>query len=318
MLNRAPTLHRLGIQAFEPVLVEGKAIQIHPLVCTAFNADFDGDQMAVHLPLSAEAQAEARVLMLSAHNLLSPAHGRPMVTPTKEMLIGAYYLTEPEEGAIGEGRTYRHLEQVERDIEAGLLEAHAAITLRPGPDGSDRLETTAGRVLFNTVLPDDFPYWNKSIRKGEMSDLVDQLVIFYPNATVAHSLDLLKELTLKWSTKSGLTMAISDVKTPESKKSILDRFEDETEKVERNFRRGVITDGERIQKAVEIWSEATTEVTEAVADAMGNEKFNSLNMMVGSGARGNMMQVRQIAGMRGLVANPRGDMIPRPDQVQLP
>ena len=312
MLNRAPTLHRLGIQAFEPVLVEGKAIQIHPLVCTAFNADFDGDQMAVHLPLSAEAQAEARVLMLSAHNLLSPAHGRPMVTPTKEMLIGAYYLTEPEDGAIGEGRTYRHLEQVERDIEAGLLEAHAAITLRPGPDGSDRLETTAGRVLFNTVLPDDFPYWNKSIRKGEMSDLVDQLVIFYPNATVAHSLDLLKELTLKWSTKSGLTMAISDVKTPESKKSILDRFEDETEKVERNFRRGVITDGERIQKAVEIWSEATTEVTEAVADAMGNEKFNSLNMMVGSGARGNMMQVRQIAGMRGLVANPRGDMIPRP------
>ncbi len=312
MLNRAPTLHRLGIQAFEPVLVEGKAIQIHPLVCTAFNADFDGDQMAVHLPLSSEAQAEARVLMLSAHNLLSPAHGRPMVTPTKEMLIGAYYLTEPEDGAIGEGRTYRHLEQVERDIEAGLLEAHAQITLRPGPDGSDRLETTAGRVLFNTVLPEDFPYWNQSIRKNEMSDLVDQLVIFYPNSTVAHSLDLLKELTLKWSTKSGLTMAISDVKTPESKKSILDRFEDETEKVERNFRRGVITDGERIQKAVEIWSEATTEVTEAVSEAMGNEKFNSLNMMVGSGARGNMMQVRQIAGMRGLVANPRGDMIPRP------
>ena len=312
MLNRAPTLHRLGIQAFEPVLVEGKAIQIHPLVCTAFNADFDGDQMAVHLPLSAEAQAEARVLMLSAHNLLSPAHGRPMVTPTKEMLIGAYYLTEPEDGAIGEGRTYRHLEQVERDIEAGMLEAHARITLRPGPDGSDRLETTAGRVLFNTVLPEDFPYWNHSIRKNEMSDLVDQLVIFYPNSTVAHSLDLLKELTLKWSTKSGLTMAISDVKTPESKKSILDRFEDDTEKVERNFRRGVITDGERIQKAVEIWSEATTEVTEAVSEAMGNEKFNSLNMMVGSGARGNMMQVRQIAGMRGLVANPRGDMIPRP------
>ncbi|MGH9245936.1 MAG: DNA-directed RNA polymerase subunit beta', partial [Acidimicrobiales bacterium] len=316
LLNRAPTLHRLGIQAFEPVLVEGKAIQIHPLVCTAFNADFDGDQMAVHLPLSAEAQAESRVLMLSANNILSPAHGRPLVTPTQDMIIGAYYLTEHVPGARGEGSIFGHLHQAERACDSGLLDLHAMIKVRT--DGLDDggkavyLESTYGRLLFNEALPADFGYVNEVVRKRLMGDIVDRLANGYPKAVVAESLDAIKDRCFHYAAKSGLTISLEDVKVPVEKRDILDRHEKEADKVETQFRRGIITDGERRQKEVEIWTNATDEVRRAMEKAIQADQFNPLDMMVGSGARGNMMQVRQIAGMRGLVANPRGDMIPRP------
>jgi DNA-directed RNA polymerase subunit beta' len=349
LLNRAPTLHRLGIQAFEPVLVEGKAIQIHPLVCAAFNADFDGDQMAVHLPLSAEAQAEARILMLSANNILSPAHGRPIAIPTQDMVIGGYYLTEEVEGAPGEGRYFGSLPEAEMafdrasyDPEAAPLAIHARIRVRvPAskfpedrfPERSDAnadaivvkrleshngdepkvvVETTLGRLLFNEAFPPDFPFVNTVVKKRDMTTIVDDLVRLYPKAVVAQSLDNLKDLGFHFSTRSGLTISIDDVRTPPDKATILDGFEREAEKVETQFRKGVITDDERRQKEIEIWTEATDKVREAMQRSMAAEKFNPIDMMVGSGARGNIMQVRQIAGMRGLVANPRGEIIPRP------
>jgi DNA-directed RNA polymerase subunit beta' len=320
LLNRAPTLHRLGIQAFEPVLVEGKAIQIHPLVCTAFNADFDGDQMAVHLPLSSEAQAEARVLMLSAHNVLSPAHGRPLVTPTQDMVIGCYYLTERVEDSLGAGRVFRRVDQLERALEAKTLSLHAPIEFRipellERPANGERAvytKTTPGRVLFNEALPEGYPYVNRVIKKRDIGQIVDVLAAGYSKAQVATSLDHIKDLAFHYAARSGLTISIDDVRTPTEKKSILDRHEIEAEKVEGQFRRGIITDGERRQKEVEIWTTATDEVREAMETALRVKRFNPIDMMVGSGARGNMMQVRQIAGMRGLVANPRGDMIPRP------
>ena len=318
LLNRAPTLHRLGIQAFEPVLVEGKAIQIHPLVCHAFNADFDGDQMAVHLPLSAEAQAESRVLMLSANNLLSPAHGKPLVTPTQDMVIGAFYLTEELDGAKGEGRVFRRLEEVERAYEAGDVDLHALVEYRI-PDltiqkGKQRsyVRTTPGRILFNSTLPDDFGFHNEPVSKRGVGAIVERLATEYSKASAAESLDGMKDLAFRFATQSGLTISIDDIKAPAGKPEILERHEKEAEKVEKQFRRGIITDGERRQKEVEIWTTATDEVRSEMEIALAAEQFNPIEMMVGSGARGNMMQVRQIAGMRGLVANPRGDMIPRP------
>jgi DNA-directed RNA polymerase subunit beta' len=323
MLNRAPTLHRLGIQAFEPLLVEGKAIQLHPLVCTAFNADFDGDQMAVHLPLSAEAQAEARVLMLSANNVLSPAHGRPLVAPTQDMIIGSYYLTMEVENAVGEGRAFRRVDELERAIDVGELDQHALIEFRSAdiPDlvatpanGSSATwhRTTAGRVFFNEALPDEFPFVNFRVDKKSMGVIVDDLARHYPKRVVAESLDRMKDLCFRAATRSGLTVSIDDVKTPIEKQSILERHERDAEKVEIQFRRGIITDGERRQKEVEIWNAATAEVTEKMDVALRADEFNPIEMMVSSGARGNKMQIRQIAGMRGLVANPRGDLIPRP------
>jgi DNA-directed RNA polymerase subunit beta' len=320
LLNRAPTLHRLGIQAFEPVLVEGKAIQIHPLVCTAFNADFDGDQMAVHLPLSSEAQAEARVLMLSANNVLSPAHGRPLVTPTQDMVIGCYYLTEYIEDEVGAGSVFRRLDHIERALENKTLSLHAPIQYRvpallerpANGEAALYTTTTAGRVLFNTALPQDFPFVNRVIKKRDIGQIVDDLAANYSKAEVAASLDRIKDLAFHFAARSGLTISIDDVRTPTEKKPILDRHEAEADKIEGQFRRGIITDGERRQKEVEIWTNATDEVREAMEVALRSKRFNPIDMMVGSGARGNMMQVRQIAGMRGLVANPRGDMIPRP------
>ncbi|MGZ6965536.1 MAG: DNA-directed RNA polymerase subunit beta' [Acidimicrobiia bacterium] len=357
-LNRAPTLHRLGIQAFEPVLVEGKAIQIHPLVCAAFNADFDGDQMAVHLPLSAEAQAEARLLMLSAHNILSPAHGRPIAVPSQDMIIGAFYLTEVVEGAPGEGRVFSTLEEARmahelRDPDqAAEVSIHARIKVRvpagrfpadefparqrwddasgdwvtdPASDGSIVIrrtgtngdgkvlvETTLGRLLFNEAFPADFPFQDRIVRKRDITDMAGMLVDRYTKSEVAESLDRLKELGFQYSTRAGLTISIADVRTPVAKAGILDKHEKEAEKVEQQYDRGIITDDERRQKEVEIWTDATNQVTEAMLAEQKAEQFNPIEMMVGSGARGNVMQVRQIAGMRGLVANPRGEIIPRP------
>ncbi|MCH7787983.1 MAG: DNA-directed RNA polymerase subunit beta' [Acidobacteria bacterium] len=320
MLNRAPTLHRLGIQAFEPVLVDGKAIQIHPLVCTAFNADFDGDQMAVHLPLSAEAQAEARVLMLSANNVLSPAHGRPLVTPTQDMIIGSAYLTAEEDGRVGEGRVFRDLNELRTAYEAGDVALHTKIQFRTPKliatpaNGSAATyhQTTVGRVFFNDALPDEFEFINESIDKKVMGTIVDTLAHNYRKAVVAESLDAIKDLSYRFASQSGLTISIDDVRTPEGKQEILDRHEIDADKVEQQFRRGIITDGERRQKEVEIWSEATDEIKDRMEEGLRAMEFNPVMLMVASGARGNMMQVRQIAGMRGLVANPRGDMIPRP------
>jgi DNA-directed RNA polymerase subunit beta' len=333
LLNRAPTLHRLGIQAFEPVLVEGKAVQIHPLVCTAFNADFDGDQMAVHLPLSAEAQAESRVLMLSANNVLSPAHGRPLVTPTQDMVIGGYYLTEEVAGAPGEDRVFGDVARLLRAYDAGDVALHARVRVRANgtahavegngqadTSGTDHsangagrfLETTVGRMIFNEALPDDFGFVNKPVRKKDMGEIIDRLASEYPKGIVQDSLDKLKDLCFNYAARSGLTISVEDVRTPADKKDILERYEAEAQKVENQFRRGIITDGERRQKEVEIWTNATDDVRASMEKALADEEFNPIEMMVGSGARGNMMQVRQIAGMRGLVANPRGDMIPRP------
>jgi DNA-directed RNA polymerase subunit beta' len=314
MLNRAPTLHRLGIQAFEPVLVEGKALQIHPLVCTAFNADFDGDQMAIHVPLSAEAQAEARVLMLSANNILSPASGRPTVTPSQDLVIGGYYLTELVEDAVGAGRTFRHLWEVLRAVDEGALNIHAPIHVRR-PNG-ERFDTTAGRLLFEESLPLDYPlrfgHIDFLIKKKEMGVIVERLSDFYLKSEVAVALDAIKAVCYRYASQSGLTVSIDDVKTPKSKREILDRYEAQADKVENQFRRGIITDGERRNMEVRIWTDATAEVQNAMEVEFKAQRFNPIDMMVGSGARGNMTQMRQIAGMRGLVANPRGDMIPRP------
>ena len=345
LLNRAPTLHRLGIQAFEPVLVEGKAIQIHPLVCAAFNADFDGDQMAVHLPLSSEAQAEARLLMLSAHNILSPASGRPIAVPTHDMIIGSYFLTELTDGATGEGRSFGSLDEALLALDDGTLDLHARIRVRVpgarfpeesfpvrlGDDGSEvnpgalvlrrtgsngdgraLVETSLGRLLFNSAFPDDFPFQDRVVKKRDITEIVGELVVRYSRADVAESLDRLKDLGFEFATRSGLTISIADVRTPQSKGEILDRHEREASKVETQFESGIITDDERRQKEIEIWTDATEEVRRAMEEELRAERFNPIEMMVGSGARGNVMQVRQIAGMRGLVANPRGEIIPTP------
>lgn len=326
MLNRAPTLHRLGIQAFEPVLVEGKALQIHPLVCTAFNADFDGDQMAIHVPLSAEARAEARVLMLSANNILSPASGRPIVTPSQDLIIGGYYLTESIAEAPGEGRTFRHLWEVLRAYDEKTLDLHAVINIRM--PGEAPFETTAGRALFEEALPqrlvtdagvvhqesypDKFGHIDYLVTKKEMGVIVEQLSDNYSKAEVANALDNIKDLCYRFASQSGITVSIDDVRTPKAKKGMMEEYERQADKVETQFRRGIITDGERRQQEVRIWTDATAEVQAEMEREFKEAKFNPIDMMVGSGARGNMTQMRQIAGMRGLVANPRGDMIPRP------
>ena len=318
MLNRAPTLHRLGIQAFEPILVEGKALHLHPLVCTAFNADFDGDQMAIHLPLSAEAQAEARVLMLSANNILSPASGRPIVTPQQDLVIGGYYLTESRVGVAGEGHVFRHRWEVYRSLDAGSVNLHALITIRERNEAGEISEftTTPGRLLFEETLPSDYParfgHITEVVKKKELGVIVERLSDHYPKSEIANSLDAMKAVCYRYASQSGLTVSIDDVKTPASKRAILDGYEKQAEKVESQFKRGIITDGERRQQEVRIWTDATAEVQAAMEAAFKAEKFNPIDMMVGSGARGNMTQMRQIAGMRGLVANPRGDMIPRP------
>ncbi|MDP9389531.1 MAG: DNA-directed RNA polymerase subunit beta' [Actinomycetota bacterium] len=326
LLNRAPTLHRLGIQAFEPVLVEGKAIQIHPLVCAAFNADFDGDQMAVHLPLSAEAQAEARILMLSANNILSPATGRPITVPSHDMVFGAYYLTLAVPGTKGEGRAFRHLFEVEQAYEAGDIDLHAPVKVRtPSLNGNgssgdgegpvyQEVETTAGRLLFNTALPAGFPFVNELVSKRgrSIASIVEEIADSYPKVDVAVCLDRIKDLGFRYATQSGLTISIDDVKTPPEKSAILDRYEKEAEKAETQFKRGIITDDERRQKEIEIWTSANSEVGRAMDRTLSTIAFNPLDMMVNSGARGNAQQVRQIAGMKGLVSNPRGEMIPRP------
>ena len=336
LLNRAPTLHRLGIQAFEPILVEGKAIQVHPLVCEAFNADFDGDQMAVHVPLSAEAQAEAKVLMLSTNNVLSPASGNPIVSPSQDMVIGLYYITECHDDLSTAKFNFVDFNEAQIAYEAGHIGLQTPINVRVGDlagssdihaelynrfsellteapiDGSKLTQTTLGRLHFNSIMPSDFPFIQASIRKPEMKKIISEVIERYNKAEVRMFLDSMKSVGFTFGSKAGLTVAMNDVKTPPSKSQILEKYEAEAEKVEKLFKDDVITENERKQKIIEIWNEATDQVQYAMSAELEAEKFNPVDMMVKSGARGNMMQVRQLAGMRGLVANPKGDIIERP------
>jgi len=307
LLNRAPTLHRLGIQAFEPQLIEGKAIQIHPLVCSAFNADFDGDQMAVHLPLSAEAQAEARILMLSTNNILKPADGRPVTMPTQDMIIGLYFLTLDRSGLEGEGRAFSSVAEATMAFDRKEIKLQSKIKLRI--DGKT-LDTTLGRAIFNEALPIDYPYVEEQVGKKQLGVIVNDLAERYSKVDVAVALDALKETGFYWATRSGVTISIDDVVTPGRKPEILATYEDQAAKVQVQFDRGLITEDERRQELIEIWTQATAEVSAEMEKTFTED--NPIWMMVHSGARGNMMQVRQIAAMRGLVANPKGEIIPRP------
>ena len=336
LLNRAPTLHRLGIQAFEPILVEGKAIQVHPLVCEAFNADFDGDQMAVHVPLSAEAQAEARVLMLATNNVLSPASGNPIVSPSQDMVIGLYYITECHDDLETAEHAFVDANEAQLAYEAGHITLQTPIKVRVGDlAGSEEIynkiknrfselltpeytsgdvltNTTLGRLHFNAILPSDFPYIEASVRKPQMKKIISEVIETYNKAELREFLDSMKRVGFNFGAKAGLSVAMTDVKTPPSKNQILEKYENEAEKVEKLYKDDIITETERKQKIIEIWNEDTDQVQYAMSAELESERFNPVDMMVKSGARGNMMQVRQLAGMRGLVANPKGDIIERP------
>jgi len=307
LLNRAPTLHRLGIQAFMPILVEGKAIQIHPLVCPPFNADFDGDQMAVHVPLSNEAKAEAIILMLASNNILSPANGEPVSTPTQDMVLGVYYLTSERIKSDGNEKYYPSAEDALRDYDYGFIKLHTPIKVKI----NDKvIKTTVGRIIFNEALPKDFEFINKDVAKKELISIINKCIKKYPNYSVVEVLDNIKRLGFLYSTKSGLTIGIDDIIVPPKKKDILKHAEDTIEKIESYYQQGMITDDERHERVIQAWSEAN----ESVAEAMERnfDKFNPIYMMATSGARGNIKQLRQLAGMRGLVANARGDIIDRP------
>ncbi len=337
LLNRAPTLHRLGIQAFEPVLVEGKAIKIHPLVCTAFNADFDGDQMAVHIPLSPEAQIEAQVLMLASNNILSPASGQPIAVPTQDIVLGCYYMTRSVEGAKGEGRAFATPEEVMLALDAKEVTTQTKIRLRykgrlidldTERDSQDvikatvsevnrTINTTVGRVLLNDHLPKEMPYVNGTLKKKGLQSLVNYCFLRLGHSTTVEMLDRLKELGFLYATKAGLSIGIDDMVTPPSKPTLVSDAEAEVIKVEQQYKDGVITNGERYNKVVAIWSE----VTEKIADEMFREmqrrekdsrELNPILIMADSGARGNQQQIRQLAGMRGLMAKPSGEIIETP------
>jgi len=324
LLNRAPTLHRLGIQAFEPQLVEGKAIQLHPLVCAAFNADFDGDQMAVHLPLSVEAQAEARVLMLASNNILKPSDGRPVTLPTQDMIIGLHHLTTLKEGVTGEGRAFSSVSEAILAFDQHSLDLNAKVRIRledlhfaedETPEGFEQgkiflLETTLGRAIFNEALPADYPYVEAVADKGKLSSIVNDLAERYPKVEVAAALDRIKDAGFHWASRSGVTVSLSDIVSPPNKPQIIAGYEKQASKVQDQFDKGLTTDAERRQELIEIWNKATAEVATAMQDNFASD--NNINRMVSSGARGNWMQVRQIAGMRGLVSNPKGEIIPRP------
>jgi DNA-directed RNA polymerase subunit beta' len=324
MLNRAPTLHRLGIQAFEPVLIEGKAIQLHPLVCTAFNADFDGDQMAVHVPLSIEAQMEARVLMMSTNNILSPAHGKPVISPTQDIVLGIYYLTRPREGLKGEGRRFSGLDEVRIAFDAGEIKVQTKIQVRVN---GKILDSTTGRVLLYEVVPPEVPFdqVNRVMKKKDLAELIDVTYrVCGQKATVILS-DQLKTLGYFYATLSGISICMDDMKIPSNKKTLLEKATSEVEAVVEEHQGGLITNGERYNKVVDIWSAATEQIASEMLREMGTEtvrtrdgkdrkipSFNPIYMMADSGARGSDKQMRQLAGMRGLMAKPSGEIIETP------
>src|SRR4249920_3315233 len=337
LLNRAPTLHRLGIQAFEPVLVEGKAIKIHPLVCTAFNADFDGDQMAVHIPLSPEAQVEASVLMLSSHNILSPASGQPITVPTQDMVLGLYYLTKAKPGAKGEGRAFANIDEVLLALEAGEVETLSPIRLRftgevidltTAYDDQDIthtdevhyersfLNTTVGRAILNDHLPESMPYINGLLKKKGIGQLVNYTYLRFGLEVTVKMLDEIKSLGFNYATKAGLSIGIDDMVVPDNKKTLVRDAEKQGVSVQQQYLDGAITNGERYNKVIEIWSA----ITEKVADEMFGQMqqrdkegaLNPIYVMADSGARGSKQQIRQLSGMRGLMAKPSGEIIETP------
>jgi DNA-directed RNA polymerase subunit beta' len=339
LLNRAPTLHRLGIQAFEPMLVEGKAIQLHPLVCEAFNADFDGDQMAVHLPLSAEAQAEARILMLSSNNILSPASGRPLAMPRLDMVTGLYFLTTMIEGDAGEYQpaakdqpesgVYSSPAEAIMAMDRGALSVRAKIKvrltqLRPPADIEAELfgetgwkpgdawtaETTLGRVMFNELLPISYAFVNEQMHKKVQARIVNDLAERYPMIVVAQTVDKLKDTGFYWATRSGVTVSMADVLVPPEKQEILERYEKEADGIEKKYQRGALNHDERNEALVKIWQDATEEVGKALREHYPSD--NPIITIVDSGATGNFTQTRTLAGMKGLVTNPKGEFIPRP------
>ena len=319
MLNRAPTLHRLGIQAFEPVLIEGKAIRLHPLVCTAFNADFDGDQMAVHVPLSIEAQTEARILMLSSSNLLSPASGKSVVTPTQDMLLGIYYLTSMWEGRKGEGRYFRTMDDVVSELDHDLVHVNAKIRYKPDPawnvpadelDEKGYMETSPGRVIFNQSLPEELRYINKSITKKDLSTLLDDTYDRIGQHAMVEMLDSIKVLGYRWSTRSGISLGIGDITVPEEKKAIVDIAQDKEADLSEQNEMGLLDEEEYMREKDFIWSTAGRKIADSIMDHM--ERSNPLRMMVDSGARGTRGQVAQMAGIRGLMADPSGRIIDYP------
>ena len=354
LLNRAPTLHRLGIQAFEPVLIEGRAIQIHPLVCTAYNADFDGDQMAVHVPLSAEAQAEARLLMLSAHNILNPKDGRPVTTPNQDIVMGVYYLTLEKEGARGEGKYFSCPDDLIMAYETGNVDLHARVAVdvtrsKKSFEPQDilvrgnkkLLMTTAGKIVFNDIFPEDFAYVNgdfseeyshtdgntvspeekfediirntpgrEALKKASAGIIIAQIFRRYGSTKTTEILDKVKFLGFHYATRAGITVAIDDIVVPENKQKIIQATEEAVEKIERQFRRGLITKDERYDQVIDLWSKAKDEITDSL---MANlDKVNPIYMMAHSGARGNVSQITQLAGMRGLMADPSGRIIDLP------
>ena len=322
LLNRAPTLHRLGIQAFEPILWEGRAIKLHPLVCTAFNADFDGDQMACHLPLSVEAQSEARTLMLSVHNILSTKDGKPVAIPSQDMILGTYYLTVVREDTRDKAKTFATYDEVMLAYDSHVIGLQDILYIRL--PGHGRVETTAGRLIFNNALfPELWQYEQKEdgtytlgkvMDKKTVGKLVDQCFQLFGNEKTAELLDRIKSLGYSFARRAGMTVAIADIKVPEEKFDLLDTAEQEVEKVSRLYRRGLITEEERYRKTIQLWTKATEDVTDAMMDNMARDKdgFNPVYMMAISGARGNKQQIRQLAGMRGLMADPSGRIIDLP------
>src|SRR6266576_3958811 len=338
LLNRAPTLHRLGIQAFEPVLVEGKAIKIHPLVCTAFNADFDGDQMAVHIPLSPEAQIEASTLMLSANNILSPAHGGPITIPTQDMVLGCYYLTKSRQGAKGEGRTFASTDDVLIALEMGEVETLTPIKLRytgkvidlvhafdtqnvlhtePIEFNKQYMETTVGRVIFNDHLPEEMPYVNGLLKKKGLAQLVQYCYLKLGLQTTVQMLDEVKNLGFLYATRAGISIGIDDMVVLSEKAGLVKAAEKEVVAVESQYQDGAITHGERYNKIIEIWSKVTERVSDEMFQAMEEDDrtgrhLNPIYIMADSGARGSKQQIRQLSGMRGLMAKPSGEIIETP------
>ncbi|TFH02182.1 MAG: DNA-directed RNA polymerase subunit beta', partial [Calditrichales bacterium] len=304
LLNRAPTLHRLGIQAFQPVLIEGKAIRIHPLVCTAFNADFDGDQMAVHVPLSYEAQVETKMLMLSSHNILSPASGKPIVVPSQDVVLGCYYLTKARPGQLGEGKQFASYKEVIVAHNDDKLDLHARIEVRI--DGK-MIKTTAGRVLFNEIVPPGLGYINELLSKRSLTEIVSYCYRLFGNQVAAKFLDDLKDLGFEHSMRAGISISLADVVTPPEKQVLIEQAQREVDTIQKQFLRGIITDGERYNKIIDIWTHVTGEVAEIMFAKLARyeDGFNPLFMMSDSGARGSKEQIRQLAGMRGLMAKPQ-------------
>ena len=324
ILNRAPTLHRLGMQAFEPVLIDGKALQLHPLVCKAFNADFDGDQMAVHVPLSVEAQIEARVLMMSTNNILSPATGRPIIEPSQDIVLGCYYMTRERPGARGEGKRFSSREEARIAYDAGELDIHAGIRVRM--DG-EIVETTTGRILLAEIVPDEIPFEiiNQVMDKKALGELIDQAYRRLGNKATVILADRLRTLGYQHATRAGISICVDDMQIPAGKDEFISRANDQVGEVENQYLEGLISDGERYNKVIDIWADATERISgqlldnlriDVVTDAEGNDvrvpSFNPIYMMADSGARGSNQQIRQLAGMRGLMAKPSGEIIETP------